>query len=227
MKTTLPPFIAIEGMDGSGKTTLIGALEEAFLLSFDGRYCFTREPGGTPFAEASRELFLRFETEDPETKMLHLFTMRSSNLKRTIIPQRERGSVVICDRFDGSTLAYQAYAESETPEETARLERLFWILRKSIVNEENAPTLYIYLGLPPEIALARRSADAAQEKNHYDVKPIGFYRQQRVGYREFFREIERVGGSEIAFIDATESSDKVFEEALRIIRDHVRRIMNP
>lgn len=230
MDMPLIPFIAIEGMDGSGKTTLIRRLEERFSLMSDYRYVFTREPGGTPPAEAVRDILLDDSLSgnaSGKTQLLGFFYARSHHLEM-IRKKRDAGFVVITDRFDGSTFAYQVYGESKSSEEQEELSDLFWGLRSSIVRGKNAPTLYLYLDLPPETAYARRAGDSSQEKNHYDTKPIGFYRRQHAGYREFFRKITRMGESkEIAFIDATLPQDEVFEEAFRVIRDHVRRIMNP
>ena len=224
MHTSLAPFIAIEGMDGSGKTTLVRRLQEAFSLSSDHRYAFTREPGGTPLAEAVRGVLLDHALSghaSGKTQLLGFFYARSHHLGM-IHNQRNRGLTVISDRFDGSTFAYQVYGESKGPEEQEELDELFWILRTNVVLGGNEPTLYLYLDLPPETAFARRSADASQEKNHYDEKPLSFYRRQHAGYRDFLKEIAAQKDSDVAFVDATLPPEDVFEEALRIIRDHVR-----
>ncbi len=229
MKTALAPFIAIEGMDGSGKTTLIRRLEEYLSLMSDYRYTFTREPGGTPLAEAVRGILLdrKLSSEAAgKTQLLGYFYARSSHIEE-IRGARTKGEIVVSDRFDGSTFAYQIYGESKSPEEQEDLDELFWMLRANIVLGGNEPTLYLYLDLPPETAFARRSADTSQAKNHYDTKPLAFYRRQHAGYHDFLKEISSQGDSEVAFIDATFPPDDVFEEALRVIRDHVRRIMNP
>lgn len=219
------PFIAIEGMDGSGKTTLVRRLEEATRLLSDYRYAFTREPGGTPLAENIRSLLLSEElsgTASGRTQLLGFFYARSDHLEM-IRKERAAGHIVITDRFDASTFAYQVYAQSETGHERDELDELFWMLRNNIVYGENSPTLYLSLDLPPEVAYARRAADAAQEKNHYDIRPLEFYERQREGYRVFFEEIRGWGNSsEVAIIDATKSPEEVFGEALRIIRKHVR-----
>lgn len=94
------------------------------------------------------------------------------------------------------------------------------MLRNNIVYGKNAPTLYLYLDLPPKTAYARRDADLSQAKNHYDTMPIAFYERQRDGYSDFLSEIERQGGSEVFRIDATQSPDEVYAEANRIIREH-------
>ncbi len=229
MKTALTPFIAIEGMDGSGKTTLIRRLEEYLSLMSDYRYAFTHEPGGSPLAEAVRGILLDDSLSgnaSGKTQLLGFFYARSHHLGM-IRKKREVEFVVITDRFDGSTFAYQVYGESKGPEEQEELDELFWMLRANVVLGGNEPTLYLYLDLPPETAFARRSADTSQAKNHYDEKPLSFYRRQHAGYDDFLKEIASQGDSEVAFIDATLPPDDVFEEAFRVIHDHVRRITSP
>lgn len=223
METKPAPFIAIEGMDGSGKTTLIRRPKDTFGLRSDIRFVFTREPGGTPAAEAVRGILLdgNFSADaDGETQLLGFFYARAHHLKA--VRKWRKGQVVITDRFDGSTFAYQVAAQSKSPKEFEELDDLFWTLRNNLIRDEDEPTLYLFLDLPPQTAYARRRADASQERNHYDEKPLRFYERQRDGYEEFFSEIRRRGHSAIARIDATKPPENVLEEARRIILGHVR-----
>lgn len=221
MKTTLTPFIAIEGMDGSGKTTLVRKLERAMKGM---PVVFTREPGGTPLAGAIRNILLDGSLSggaSGKTQLLGFFYARSDHIGM-IHSLRTMGQAVITDRFDGSTFAYQAYGESADPEERKGAENFFWMLRKSVLCEGYAPTLYLYLDLPPEIAQERRTADPSQMMNHYDLKPIDFYRRQHEGYGTFFRDIAEWHQSEVTFIDATLSPDDIFEEMLSVIYSHIQ-----
>lgn len=221
MKTRLAPFIAIEGMDGSGKTTLIGRLRKTFLTVPDP-VRFTREPGGTPAGEAIRHILLDDALSadaDGKTQLLGFFYARAHHL-RMIRSLRGNGIAVITDRFDASTFAYQVYAQTIDGDEREEFDDLFWTLRNNIMHGENMPTLYLYLDLPPEIAYARRGADSSQAKNHYDTRPLDFYERQRDGYKDFLSEIERQGGSEVFRIDATQSPDEVYADANQIIREH-------
>jgi dTMP kinase len=221
MKTAPAPFIAIEGMDGSGKTTLIRKLMQAFA---DQPVIFTREPGGTPLAEAVRDILLDgslSEHASGRTQLLGFFYARSHHLGM-ICQQRKRGHAVITDRFDASTFAYQVYAQSKNQDERDTLDELFWILRNNIVQDDDAPTLYLYLDLPPAVAEMRRKGDTTQTGNHYDTKPIGFYKRQREGYEVFLDEISAYDESEIVRIDARQTPEQVFEQALETIRRHIR-----
>lgn len=224
MKTRLAPFIAIEGMDGSGKSTLVDKLREKFPRSTGDRVLFTREPGGPPLAEALRNLFLseQFEGAEPKTKILTLFAGRNEHLAKLINLRRRDGTAVITDRFDASTHAYQVITEARDSEEQEELDDLFWTLRNKIVYGENAPTLYLYLDLPPKTAYARRNADLSQTKNHYDTALLASYERRHAGYDDFLSEIERQGGSEVVRIDASQPRDEVFEDAFQAILEHIR-----
>ncbi len=101
-------FLTLEGVEGSGKTTharnLAAALEERGY-----RVVVTREPGGTPLAEALRALLLgtEGETPEPEAELFMLLAARAQHLRRFILPRLDRGEVVLCDRFADASLAYQ------------------------------------------------------------------------------------------------------------------------
>ncbi len=224
METRLAPFIAIEGMDGSGKSTLIDRLRDEFLRSPGDRVIFTREPGGTSAGEAIRSILLDGDLSgnaSGKTQLLGFFYARSHHLEM-IGEKRKAGFTVISDRFDGSTFAYQVHAQTADEHKREELDELFWMLRNNIVYGENAPTLYLYLDLPPKTAYARRDADSSQAKNHYDTMPISFYERQHAGYDDFLSEIESQGESEVVRIDATRSRDSVFEDAFQAILEHIR-----
>lgn len=104
-------FIALEGGEGVGKSTQLKALAEA-LRARGIEVVTTREPGGSPGAEAIRSLLLQGEVErwTPETEALLFAAARSDHVARVIRPALERGHWVLCDRFVDSSLAYQGGA---------------------------------------------------------------------------------------------------------------------
>lgn len=106
-------FITFEGGEGAGKSTQAAHLEHrlAERLVATGRTVLcTREPGGAPGAEALRDLLLggTIDWSPPAETHLH-FAARAEHLARTILPALAAGTIVICDRFADSTLAYQGY----------------------------------------------------------------------------------------------------------------------
>lgn len=98
-------FITLEGMDGAGKSTHLGAIASA-LRARGHEVLLTREPGGTPLAEKLRELVLA-EPMDAVSETLLMFAARADHVARAIRPALARGTWVVCDRFTDSTLAYQ------------------------------------------------------------------------------------------------------------------------
>ena len=98
-------FISFEGIDGAGKSTHIAALAQA--LEAQGRaVTLTREPGGTPLAEALRTMVLN-DPMDALTESLLVFAARRDHIVRVIAPALAQGKVVVCDRFTDATFAYQ------------------------------------------------------------------------------------------------------------------------
>src|SRR5260370_1349311 len=100
-------FLVVEGREGAGKTTLVGWLAAQLLA--EGRPAFTvREPGGTPVAEAARKLALKSKHDiAPAAELFLMLAARADLVEREIRPALEAGKVVVADRFDLSTMAYQ------------------------------------------------------------------------------------------------------------------------
>ena len=103
-------FIVLEGGEGVGKSTQ-GRLLTQWLADREIPFCAAREPGGTPMGEAVRDIFLhRNEVNiDPEAELLLVLAARVASVRDVVRPALERREVVIMDRFDFSTLAYQGY----------------------------------------------------------------------------------------------------------------------
>jgi dTMP kinase len=104
-------FIALEGGEGVGKSTQLKALAAA-LRGHGFEVVETREPGGSPAAEAIRGLLLHGDEQrwTPEAEALLFAAARSDHVARTIRPALERGAWVLCDRFVDSSIAYQGGA---------------------------------------------------------------------------------------------------------------------
>ena len=98
-------FISAEGIDGAGKTTHLDTVD-AWLRQRGHPVLRTREPGGTPLAEALRELVLH-QPMDPLTEALLVFAARRDHLCEVIEPALAAGTWVLCDRFTDATFAYQ------------------------------------------------------------------------------------------------------------------------
>lgn len=103
------PFIVFEGLDGSGKSSLMSALEKK-LEGLKKPILRTREPGGTPLGDEIRELILRRggDNPTPRTELLLYEASRSQHVDKVIEPALKRNVWVLCDRFSASSIAFQA-----------------------------------------------------------------------------------------------------------------------
>lgn len=176
------PFIALVGADGAGKTAISALLCEQYAAEK------VREPGGTEIAELIRSM-VKDDSLWPQVptsaRMLYFWAARVDLLVRVVRPHLESGRMVITDRFDACTYAYQVKAES-----SGISERLFWEQRDAYVVESGLePDLYIWLDLDPGIGIKRRT-NAGASPDFYDKKGPHFFQKIRAGYREFFREAE-------------------------------------
>ena len=190
-------FITFEGGEGAGKSTQLTRLVAR--LRTDGREVVaTREPGGSPGAEAIRELVLTGAADrwSPVTETLLMYAARRDHVERVIRPALARGAWVVCDRFADSTRAYQGAAGGTAAELIAALERF--------VLEETRPDLTLIFDLPVEVGLARAHARAGSEMR-FESKGLAFHARLRDG----FLAIADAEPDRCALIDADGSVEAV------------------
>lgn len=199
-------FITFEGGEGSGKSTLIEALANT-LISKGRSVVTTREPGGIPIAEKIREVILdRSHTSmDARTEALLYAAARRQHLVEKVIPAIEAGSIVLCDRFIDSSLAYQGYARGLGMDEV-------WAINLFAI-QERMPDLTLFLDLEPSVGLARIAKAAEREVNRLDLEKLEFHERVRTGYQML---LER-HPNRIERINADQTRDKVFSQVLSII----------
>ncbi|MDO8287784.1 MAG: dTMP kinase [Parvibaculum sp.] len=101
-------FLAVEGVDGSGKSGVIAHLAD-YLASAGLPVITTREPGGTPSGEKLRALLLSGSDDawHPMSELLLMTAARVEHVQKIILPALRTGQIIISDRFVGSTIAYQ------------------------------------------------------------------------------------------------------------------------
>ncbi|WP_076997761.1 dTMP kinase, partial [Variovorax sp. KK3] len=142
-------FVTLEGIDGAGKSSHIDALQSLF-EGARRQVTRTREPGGTPLAEALRTMILN-EAMDALTESLLVFAARRDHIVQVIEPALARGDVVLCDRFTDATFAYQGGGRGFDPAVLSTLER--WAQSRDGTLLQ--PDLTLWFDLPPEIAAER------------------------------------------------------------------------
>jgi dTMP kinase len=208
METKKGYFIVLDGGDGSGKTTLLERAAEYY----GNEVVFTREPGGSPYAEEIRNLIVdssNAKQADAETMFALFWASRADHLKNTIIPALSSGKIVISSRFDSSTYAYQNVAQG-----AGHLKKLFWVVRDHFLGEYK-PDVYVYLDLDSKIGLARKKVQVGKKMDHFEKRNIEFHEALRLGYKEFFANKDHDIKSVI--IDATKSKDEVWEVFMGIL----------
>ncbi len=193
-------FITLEGGEGAGKSVQAKRLE-ARLAALGLGVVRTREPGGSPGAEALREAILSgFAAEfGPAAQALMFAAARVDHLDKTILPALKTGAWVISDRFANSTRAYQGAAGNLPPDFIASLERL--------TVGANRPDLTLILDLPPEIGL-ERAARRRQGRGHpdrFESQGLAFHKT----LRRAFLDVAAAEPGRCAVIDAGGSKDEV------------------
>lgn len=197
-------FIVIDGGDGTGKTSVIeflkSRLENTAVL-------FTREPGGTPVAEAIRDILLKERSEYmfPETELMLFSAARLQHVGNFILPNLKKGLHVISDRFSASTIAYQLYGNGRFD-----LSIFFETLNKAALNG-CAPDLYVLLDVNTETALTRRKK--AGGLTRFDRKYTEFHKAVRDG---FLKQIANFPHGII--IDAGKSKEEVGRGVLNEVK---------
>jgi len=199
-------FITLEGVEGSGKSTHIRHLAE--VLSQAGYLVLqTREPGGTSSAEAIRHILLAAPSQEPitpRTEALLIFAARCQHVTHLIMPALRRGTVVLCDRFTDSTLAYQGFARGLDLE---------WLVEANKVATSGlTPDLTLVLDVPVSVGLARRRANRAQQ-NRLDRETERFHRKVRRGFLTLAAEAP----ARMKVVNANRPSQEVQDEITQIV----------
>lgn len=184
-------FVTLEGGEGAGKSTQARRLAER-LRGVGRDVVLTREPGGTPGAEALRELLL-FGTAPLSWRAQALGHMaaRAEHLDRLILPALNAGKVVVCDRFHDSTVVYQGYGVGRAdPTILEFIEQL----RATMSNE---PDMTLLLDVPANIGRARIQARGGAI-DRYEAEDMAFH----IRITEGFRDLARRHPDRITPIDA-------------------------
>ncbi len=191
-------FITFEGGEGAGKSTQVARLVAA-LRARGLEVVQTREPGGSPGAEAIRNLVLNGDVErwSARTEILLMFASRSDHLERTIRPALEAGAWVVCDRFADSSRAYQG-AGGGVP--SAFIEQL----DTAIVGTDQ-PDRTLIFDLPVEVGLERAFGRGLFE-TRFESKGLAFHQRLRDG----FAAVAAAHPERCRLIDATGDPEAVF-----------------
>ncbi len=189
-------FITLEGGEGVGKSTQIKALAAA-LRAHGLSVVETREPGGSPGAEAIRELLLHREADawSPRAEALLFAAARSDHVRTRIRPALEAGQWVLCDRFIDSTRAYQGGSDGLTDADIMALH--------SVGSEGLLPDRTLLLALSAEDTAVRRAARALDRPDRFEDRASAFHDKVTAAFDRIaasepvrFRRIDAAGAAE-------------------------------
>ena len=210
-------FVVLEGIDGCGKTTQLEELRRwlpgSGLMPPGARLLTSREPGGTPLGLALRELLLHPPAgADPcsDAELLLYAADRAQHVAQVIRPALEAGDWVLCDRFTGSTAAYQGYGRRLPLERIAALERF--------ATGGLAADLTLWFDLPLEESLRRRGGRTA---DRIEASGISFLERVAQG----FAELARQRGWQR--LDALQSRETVSLACQALLRRHLAVVDAP
>lgn len=181
---SLGKFIVIEGLEGAGKSSAISVVER-FLQEKNISFINTREPGGTPLAEALREIVksaTHQEVLTQETELLLMYASRSQLLANKILPALQSGQWVIGDRHDLSSRAYQGGGRGF---DDNIMDAIADVTLKGF-----KPDLTLYLDIDPKIGLSR--AQARGELDRIELEKLDFFYRVREKYLSLANEDERI-----------------------------------
>lgn len=207
-------FITLEGGEAVGKSTNVGFVV-SWLEAQGIEVVKTREPGGTPRAEAIRTLLLDpdpREALDVDAELLLVFAARAQHLAQVIRPALESGKWVVCDRFTDATFAYQGGGRGIDWQRISELERF--------VQRGLTPDLTLLLDMAPEAARARlasRLVARNERLDRFEQEQAAFFADVRRGYLTRAHEAPE----RFAIVDATPSLDVVQARLAAVLAERV------
>lgn len=204
-------FITFEGLDGSGKTTIVHKVIEKLLeLKPNLNYILTREPGGKniPEAEKIREIILSKESIiSPVSEALLYSVSRRMHLERVIWPSLRENKLVLCDRYVDSFFAYQGFARELGYKFTKKITDL-------IINN-TMPNITIFLNITPAQSKIRRQENRIVQ-DRLDSEKEEFHKKVYKAYQKIISKNKK----RFIVIDAYQSIDKVLSEIIKKLFKH-------
>jgi len=198
-------FVTVEGVEGSGKTTVTQLLAER-LRQKGLNVLVTAEPGDTPLGQHIRKLLTDFGERTAWAEAFLFLADRAEHVAKVIRPALERGEIVLCDRFTDSTIAYQAFGLGLPLEALAELNR--------VATNGLVPDLTLLLDVDPELGLQR-----VRDKTVFERRDLHFHQRVRWGYLWLARKEP----NRIKVLDASLPLEVVAIQAQRFVEEALER----
>ncbi|ENZ5626719.1 dTMP kinase [Enterococcus hirae] len=200
-------FITIEGPDGAGKTSILNELFPLLKKVAKTKIIQTREPGGIPIAEEIRAVILdpKNDRMDERTEALLYAAARRQHLVEKVLPALSEGSIILCDRFVDSSLAYQGAGRRIGVSEIARL--------NEFATEGTTPDFTLYLDIDSDTGLHRIKENRRGQIDRLDSEGLEFHQRVRHAYLKIAEE----NPERIYKIDARKGFEEVLQTSYRAI----------
>ena len=198
-------FISFEGGEGAGKSTLIEKIY-AHLAHLGKPVLLTRAPGGTMTGELIRHLLLHHDEKDisARTELFLFLADRSQHVQEVILPALNQKNIVLCDRFNDSTVAYQG---------GARGFEIDWIRKLChFATQDLEPDITLYLDIDPLEGLSR----VKRSKDRIEKETLAFHQKIRSAYLAIAKKEPK----RFHVLDGSQPPDDVFEHAMQLLAPH-------
>lgn len=217
MKERTGVFITLEGGEGAGKSSLLREMGQ-HLLHQGYAIVETREPGGSKLGEFIRQLLLNRNPSlliGHQAELLLFLAARAQHLEELIKPALEAGKVVLCDRFNDSTIAYQAVARG--------LDRHYVQHLCDIICGNIQPDFTFWLDVDPKVGLLRTQKITKEnaDKGHLDrieAEKLEFHEK----VREAFLTLAQQNQNRIHRIDANQPLQQVLSDSIKILNQRLK-----
>ncbi len=213
-------FVTFEGGEGGGKSTIISLVKKR-IEEYGHKVVISREPGGTVYAEAIRNLiFDPHKTADGEggvhgrTEVLLFCASRAQHIEGFVRPMLEEGWIVLCDRFEDSTFAYQGAGRKLLLTHQRMIPMISAFARQDIY-----PSLTILLDIDPRVGLERKmkAEGKGAEVNRFDEEMLGFHDRIRHAYLRMARKDPK----RWRVINASQTVNRALEDVWLVSSKHL------
>ena len=199
-------FITFEGIEGSGKSSLIAQLKKYFKSSKLEAF-FSKEPGGTDLGKEIRKTLLNPKYSfDPTSELLLLLADRAEHVQKIIRPNLQKNKLIFCDRYLDSTLAYQGSGRNL---DKKIIKKMFKALDFPI------PDLTILLDVPVQIGLSR--ARKRNKLDRFEKEDLNFHENVRRSYLDLAKN----DSTRIVIFDSSISEEELFKKAVNLIKSRI------
>ena len=209
-------FFVTEGIDGCGKTTQSGLLENA-LKEMGNDTIWTREPGGTPLAEHIRTLLITGDPDsmDRTTELLLFNASRNDHIQKVIQPSLNDGKMVVCDRYLGSTLAFQSYDVDLDPmvDNIISLHKTYCKLN---------PNITFWIDTEIDESVHRMTIVNKIDEMRFENKGDTFQNRVYNNYKKLYKN-PKFGFLNIVRIDGNRPINEVAEDIKKKVKEYITR----